>query len=87
MESSSIEPLLRDPEVEKILGFSKGFCAKDRLGKARIPFVRIGSRAVRYKPADVRKFIEDSMRNSTSDATCRAEVDARPEAHARDGSR
>jgi predicted DNA-binding transcriptional regulator AlpA len=83
METSAIEPLLRDPEVEKILGFSKGFCAKDRLGKARIPFVQIGSRAVRYRPADVRKFIEDSIRQSTSDATRHAEADA----SARDGAR
>lgn len=63
--SAMIEPLMKDHEVEKALGAGKGFCAKDRLGKAQIPFLKIG-RSVRHRPADVRKFIEASVRSSKS---------------------
>ena len=64
--SDGTSTLLRDGDVERMLGLGKGWCAKDRLGQARIPFIKIG-RSVRYRPADVEAFIEASVRKSTSD--------------------
>lgn len=60
------EPLWTDKEAEAHLHMHKGFLAKDRVGRARIPFVKIG-RAVRYRPDDIRAFIAASTRASTSD--------------------
>jgi hypothetical protein len=60
------EPLWTDKEAEAYLNMHQGFLAKDRVGPARIPFVKIG-RAVRYRPADIRAFIAASTRMSTSD--------------------
>jgi len=66
MKTIDPSPLLTDSEVEAMLKVGKGFLAKDRLGKARIPHVKIG-RSVRYRMADVHAFIEASVRKSTSD--------------------
>ena len=65
--NETVSPLLTDREVEALLNVGKGFLAKDRLGKARIPHIQIG-RSVRYRTADVLAFIESSVRKSTSDA-------------------
>ncbi|MEY4708572.1 MAG: Helix-turn-helix domain [Pseudomonadota bacterium] len=58
--------LLTSEEVETMLGVSQGWCAKDRISTARIPFCKIG-KSVRYTPASVQAFIDASMRRSTSD--------------------
>jgi hypothetical protein len=62
----TIERLLTSDEAEVLLNVHHGFLAKDRVGTARIPFVKIG-RSVKYKPSDLRRFIERSTRASTSD--------------------
>lgn len=62
----STERLLKSREVEVLLGVAKGFLAKDRVGSARIPYVKI-SRAVRYRATDVWAFINANMRENTSD--------------------
>ena len=58
--------LLTSDEVETMLGVAPGYCAKDRIGTARIPHVKFG-KCVRYRPADVHAFIDASVRRSTSD--------------------
>jgi predicted DNA-binding transcriptional regulator AlpA len=58
--------LLRDDEVEAILGVADGWAAKDRLTKARIPYLKIG-RSVRYRARDVQAYLESCVRRSTSD--------------------
>ncbi len=65
-DQETIEPLLTDREAEALLHVHRGFLPKDRIGAARIPFVKIG-RAVRYRPSDIRAFIDASVRRSTSD--------------------
>ena len=67
MLASETSPLLTDREAEALLKMSKGFLAKDRIGPARIPHVKIG-RSVRYRLADVQAFIEASLRRSTQAA-------------------
>jgi predicted DNA-binding transcriptional regulator AlpA len=61
-----VSRLLRDDEVEAILGVADGWAAKDRLSKAKIPFLKIG-RSVRYRETDVRAFLDSCVRRSTSD--------------------
>ncbi len=58
--------LLTSEEVEKMLRVGPGWAAKDRIASARIPHIKIG-KCVRYREADVRAFIDASMRRSTSD--------------------
>ena len=54
-------------DVEAYLKVAPGWAAKDRCGRALIPFVRIGSRAVRYRREDVERYIKTSIRKSTCD--------------------
>ncbi len=58
--------LLTTTEAEQILGVHAGFLNKDRVEKARIPFVKIG-RSVRYRRPDIEAFIAANVRKSTSD--------------------
>ena len=64
---NAVEPLMTDVQLEAFFGVARGWAAKDRVGKARIPFVHIG-RYLRYRRADVLAFIEANVRKSTSDA-------------------
>lgn len=61
-----MDRLLTTSDAEQALGVHAGFLNKDRIGKARIPFVKIG-RSVRYRRSDVEAFIASSIRKSTSD--------------------
>lgn len=59
--------LLSTTEAASYLGVSKAFLERDRWAGARIPFIRVGSRAVRYRPADLETFLESRVRHSTSE--------------------
>jgi len=48
------------------LGVSKAFLERDRWAGARIPFVKVGSRTVRYRLSDLNAYIEKQVRLSTS---------------------
>lgn len=63
-----IEKLLTTQEAARLLGVSMAFLERDRWAGARIPFVKIGSRAVRYRGSDLQHFIEARVRHSTSQA-------------------
>lgn len=45
------KPLLTTAEAASFLGVSKAFLERDRWAGARIPFIQIGSRTVRYEPS------------------------------------
>ena len=60
------EHLLTTKEAAPILGVSVAFLERDRWAGARIPFIRVGSRAVRYRPADIEAYIVSRVRRSTS---------------------
>ncbi len=55
------ETLITSSELEQLLKVAAGWAAKDQIGRALIPHVKIG-RAVRYRMADVRAFIAASVR-------------------------
>ena len=59
--------LLTTPQAANVLGVSIAFLERDRWAGARIPFIKIGSRAVRYRLQDLEHYIESCIRKSTSD--------------------
>jgi excisionase family DNA binding protein len=64
--------LLNTAEAARFLGVSKAFLERDRWAGARIPFVRVGERAVRYQLSELEAYIAGQVRRSTSDLGVRA---------------
>jgi excisionase family DNA binding protein len=60
------EKLITTKEAAGMLGVSMAFLERDRWAGARIPFVRIGSRSVRYRRDDIEAYIRAQVRRSTS---------------------
>lgn len=58
--------LLNTTEAAHMLGVSKAFLERDRWAGARIPFIKVGSRAVRYRREDLEQYIDTQVRLSTS---------------------
>lgn len=58
--------LFTTKEAAKYLGVSKAFLERDRWAGARIPFIKVGSRAVRYRLSDLNEYVEKQVRQSTS---------------------
>lgn len=63
--------LLDTKQAAQFLGLSKAFLERDRWAGAKIPFIKIGDRAVRYRVEDLDAFIESRIRVSTSDTGAR----------------
>ncbi len=59
--------LLKTKDAALILGLSKAFLERDRWAGAKVPFIKIGDRAVRYRLEDLNAYIESRTRKSTSD--------------------
>ncbi|HYW04393.1 MAG TPA: helix-turn-helix domain-containing protein [Gammaproteobacteria bacterium] len=62
-----MQALLTTKEAAKYLGVSKAFLERDRWAGARIPFIKVGSRAVRYRCADLDAYLDSQVRHSTSE--------------------
>ena len=60
------QPLLNTKQAARLLGVSSAFLERDRWAGARIPFIRVGSRAVRYRVEDLHAYIAGHARRSTS---------------------
>ena len=60
-------PLFTTKQAAQILGVSIAFLERDRWARARVPFVKIGSRAVRYRHSDLLAYIESCTHYSTSE--------------------
>ncbi|WP_417538687.1 helix-turn-helix transcriptional regulator [Marinobacter sp.] len=58
--------LLNTKQAAEFLGVSCAFLERDRCYTGRIRFIKVGSRAVRYRPDDLNQFIENQIRTSTS---------------------
>lgn len=63
----NLQNLLDTKKAAELLGVSTAFLERDRWAGARIPFVKVGRRAVRYKLEDLEQYIEKQTRISTSD--------------------
>lgn len=59
------EKLLRTEEAATFLGLSKAFLERDRWAGPTIPFIRVGSRAVRYRLADLESYISGKRQESS----------------------
>lgn len=59
-------PLLTTKQAAQILGVSIAFLERDRWAGARVPFIKIGARAVRYRLSDLLAYIESCLCQSTS---------------------
>lgn len=55
------EALLKEPEAARFLNVSPEFLQGDRWRGASIPFIRVGRRGVRYRQADLIKYIESRV--------------------------
>jgi excisionase family DNA binding protein len=66
-----MEALLTTKEAARVLGVSESFLERDRWAGARIPFVRVGLRAVRYSPKAIADYLNVQTRRSTIVATSR----------------
>lgn len=59
--------LVTTAEAARFLGVSNSFLERDRWAGAKIPFIKVGNRAVRYRLSDLEAYLESRMRRSTSD--------------------
>ena len=59
--------LLTTAEAATYISMSKAFLERDRWAGARIPFIKMGSRAVRYRKSDLDEYIDKQVRRSTCD--------------------
>lgn len=62
-----MEPLIDTKAAAEFLGFSPAVLAQWRVYGRGPKFRKIGNR-VKYAPADLREFVEEAGRNSTSEA-------------------
>lgn len=60
--------LLNTKQAANFLNVSAAFLERDRWAGARVPFVKIGSRSIRYRQSDLDAYIESHVRHSTSEA-------------------
>lgn len=60
--------LLSTPQAAKFLNVSIAFLERDRWAGARIPFVKVGSRAVRYRLDDLESYINNHRQASVLEA-------------------
>jgi len=60
------DKILNTKEAAKVLGVSMAFLERDRWAGARVPYVKVGSRAVRYRMSDLLSYLDSRMRVSTS---------------------
>ncbi len=61
------DKLLNTKEAANYLSLSCAFLERDRWAGAKVPFIKISTRAVRYRLEDLEKYIESRVRKSTSD--------------------
>ncbi len=61
--------LLSTPQAAKFLNVSIAFLERDRWAGARVPFVKIGSRAVRYRLDDLEAYVNSQRHQSVLEMT------------------
>jgi len=61
--------LLSTPQAAKFLNVSIAFLERDRWAGARVPFIKVGSRAVRYRLDDLEAYIKNQRHQSVLEVT------------------
>ena len=59
--------IMNTKQAADYLQVSMAFLERDRWAGAKVPFVKIGSRAVRYRRSDLDTYIEKQIKYSTSE--------------------
>ncbi|AEP31786.1 helix-turn-helix domain-containing protein [Brumicola nitratireducens] len=59
--------LLTTKETANILSVSEAFLERDRWAGARIPFIKVGTRAIRYRMQDIERYLNENLCWSTSE--------------------
>lgn len=57
--------LLTTKEAAPLLGVSEAFLERDRWADAKVPFIRVGNRAVRYRLSDLNAYIEARLESAS----------------------
>lgn len=68
--------LLTTKQAASYLGLSAAFLERDRWAGARVPFVKLGTRSIRYRVSDLDQYIQNCLRLSTSDCGANTGVGA-----------
>jgi predicted DNA-binding transcriptional regulator AlpA len=56
--------LLNTHQAAEFLGVSVAFLERDRWAGARVPYIKVGSRAVRYRQTDLEQYIESCRKGA-----------------------
>ncbi|MCG8317558.1 MAG: helix-turn-helix domain-containing protein [Pseudomonadales bacterium] len=64
--------VLTTKEAARYLGVSAAFLERDRIESARIPYIKLGSRSIRYLQNDLDTFLIKQRRRSTADDSQRS---------------
>jgi hypothetical protein len=67
-QAEQLRILLNEDEAGRAIGLTARFLTERRRKGDGPPFVRISSRCVRYRPADLQSWAESLLRTSTSDS-------------------
>jgi excisionase family DNA binding protein len=59
--------LLTTKQAAELLCVSEAFLERDRWAGARIPFIKVGARAIRYRLQDIEKYLTENVCYSTSE--------------------
>ena len=59
--------LLTTKQAAKHLGVSSAFLERDRWAGAKIPFIKLGTRSIRYRVSDLDAYIESKAKRNTFD--------------------
>jgi excisionase family DNA binding protein len=62
-----MENLLTTKQAAEFLSVSSAFLERDRWAGARIPFIKLGTRSVRYRTTDLEEYIQSKLRISTTE--------------------
>lgn len=60
--------LFTTKQAAKYLSISAAFLNRDRHEGARIPFVKVGTRSIRYRESDLDRFLDSQVRYNTVDS-------------------
>jgi len=58
--------LMNTIEAAAYLGVERTFLERDRWAGAKVPFVRLGTRTIRYRQSDLEAFVASRVCSSTS---------------------
>ena len=61
--------LLNTQQAAEYLGVSVAFLERDRWAGARVPFIKVGSRAVRYQISDLEQYVQSCRRRAMGEVS------------------